>query len=91
MAIDEVKKQLAAGLGEGKIGSHEQHTAVAKAGMRYLSCHRRAIDQYDLVAPVELVGLTRIEDQRDIGSGRCLLLLLGPRGRVSPGRVSDLL
>ena len=35
--------------------------------MRHLHRHRRAIDQHNLVAPVELVGLPRRKAQRDEG------------------------
>ena len=69
------------------IGPDKQHPAVAKPDMRHLHGCGRAVDHHNLVAPVELVGLARIEDQRHIGSGRCLLFLLGPRGRISPDRV----
>ena len=46
-----------------------------------LDDHRRAAEQDDFVAPVELVGLPRSKAQRDIGCGRRLPVLLGP----SPG------
>lgn len=59
-----------------RVGSHEQHSAMAKADVRHLHCCRRAIDHNDLMAPVKLIGLTWIEGQRHIGSGRCLLCLL---------------
>ena len=39
------------------IGAHEQHARVAERQVGDLHRHRRAIDQDDLVAPVELVGL----------------------------------
>ena len=38
--------------------------------MRHLHGDCRAGDQHDLVAPIELVCLTRREAQRDIGFGR---------------------
>jgi len=61
-----------------RVGSHEQHSAMAKADVRHLHCRRRALDHHGLMAPIKLIGLTRIEGQRHIGSGRCLLFLLGP-------------
>ena len=70
-----------------RVGPDEQHPAVAKPDMRHLHGCRRPTDHHNLVAPVELVGLAWVEDQRHIGSGRCLLFLLGPRGRISPDRV----
>ena len=51
-----------------RIGPHEQHPAVAEPDMRDLHRHRRAVDQHDLVAPVELVGLARREAQRHEGA-----------------------
>src|SRR5689334_22452104 len=35
--------------------------------MRHLHRHRRAVDQHDFVAPIELVGLARRKTQRNIG------------------------
>ena len=43
--------------------------------------HRHAIEQDDLVAPVELVGFSRRKAQRDVGRSRRLSALLAP----SPG------
>ena len=70
-----------------RVGPHEEHPAVAEADVRHLHRGRRAIDHYDLMAPVELVGFPWIEAQRHIGRGRCHLFLLGPGGRVSPDRI----
>lgn len=67
-----------------QVGPDEQHPAVAKPDMRHLHGCRRPIDHHNLVAPVELVGLAWVEDQRHICKGRGLLFLLGPRGRISP-------
>ena len=39
------------------IGPDEHHPGVAQADVGDLHLHRRAVDQHDLVAPVELVGL----------------------------------
>ena len=51
-------------LGLARIGPHEQHPAVAQPDMRHLDRDRRAVDQHDLVRPVELVGLARRKAQR---------------------------
>ena len=51
-------------LGLARIGAHEQHAAVAEPDMRHLHRRRHTVDHDDLVAPVELVGLARREDQR---------------------------
>jgi hypothetical protein len=53
-------------LGLARIGPHERHPAVAQADMGDLHRRGHAVD-HDLMAPVELVGLARIEAQRDIG------------------------
>src|SRR5207248_2375147 len=53
-------------LGLARISPHEQHPAVAQPDMRDLHGHRRAVDQHDLVRPVELVGLARRKTQRYI-------------------------
>jgi hypothetical protein len=52
-----------------RIGPHEQHAAVAEPHMRDLHLHGHAIDQNDLLAPVELVGLAGGKAQRH--KGRC--------------------
>ena len=43
------------------IGADEQHARVAEPDMGDLDLHGHAVDQHDLVAPVELVGLPRRE------------------------------
>ena len=48
-----------------RIGAHERHPAVAEPHMGDLHRHRDAVDQHDLVAPVELVRLARREAQRN--------------------------
>ena len=74
-------------LGLARIGSHERHPAVAETDMGDLHRRRHAIDQNDLVTPVELVSLARIEAQRNIGAGRRFLRRLRPPGRVAPHRI----
>jgi hypothetical protein len=49
----------------------EHHPAVAEPDMRHLHGHRHAVDLYDLLAPVELVGFARRVVEQDIGLGRC--------------------
>lgn len=65
------------------IGPHEQHPAVAETDMSDLYRRGHAVEDHDLMAPVELVGLAWIEAQRDIGAGRRLLCRFRPTGRVS--------
>ena len=45
--------------------------------------HRHAIEQDDLVAPVELVGFSRRKAQRDVGRSRRLSALLAPPSGVT--------
>lgn len=52
-----------------RIGPHEEHAAVAEPHVRDLHCHRHAVEQDDLVTPVELVGLARCKTQRNVGLG----------------------
>ena len=47
-----------------RIGPHERHPTVAEPHVGDLDRHGDAVDQHHLVAPVELVGLARFEDQR---------------------------
>jgi len=70
-------------LGLARIGTHERHPAVAQADMGNLHGRGHPIEDHDLMAPVELVGLTRIEAQRHVGTGRCLLSRPRPTGRIS--------
>ena len=49
------------------IGPGEHHAAVAEPDMGDLHRDRHAIDQHDLMAPVELVGLARRIIERHIG------------------------
>jgi hypothetical protein len=74
-------------LGLARIGPHEQHPAVAQPDMRDLYGERRAVDQHDLVRPVELVGLTRRKAQRHIGFRHRRSALGTPPRRVTPDRV----
>jgi hypothetical protein len=69
------------------IGPHEQHPAVAEPDMRDLHRRGHPVDQDDLMAPVELVGLARIEAQRHVGGSRRLAFRPRPRRGVAPDRV----
>src|SRR3974390_3074166 len=70
-----------------RISSHEQHAAVTEPDMGGLYDHRRAIQQNDFVAPVELIGFSRRKAQGDIGCSRCRSPLFGPRPRIAADRV----
>ena len=67
-----------------RIGPHEQHAAVTEPDMGDLHGHRHAVQQDDLVAPVELVGFTWRKAQRHIGRGRRGAALLAPASGVAP-------
>src|SRR5215210_2503072 len=69
------------------VGAHEQHPRVAQPQVGDLHRHRRAVDQHDLVAPVELVGLARLKGQRHEGIDRRQHPLLAPAPGVAPNRV----
>ena len=72
-----------------RIGAHEQHAAVTEPDMGDLHGHRHAVQQDDLVAPVELVGFTRRKAQRHVGRGRrCAALLAPPSGVATHGIVA---
>ncbi|MEA2987739.1 MAG: hypothetical protein QOG83_450 [Alphaproteobacteria bacterium] len=64
-----------------RIDPHEHHAAMAVPDMGDLDDHRHAVQQDDLVAPVELEGLSWREAERDVGRGHRLPAFLGP----SPG------
>ena len=55
--------------------------------MRDLHGDGHAVDQNDLVAPVELVGLARRKAQRNIGCRRRRPASLEPRMGVTPDRI----
>src|SRR5467141_116726 len=67
-----------------RISPHKQHPAVAEPDMGGLNDHRHAIEQHDLMAPVELVGFSRRKAQRDVGRSRRLSALLAPPSGVTP-------
>jgi hypothetical protein len=64
------------------IGSDKQHPAVAKPDMGDLHRGGHAVDQNDLMAPVELVGLARIEAERHVGYCRGFGLRPRPGSRI---------
>ena len=69
------------------IGANEDHPAVAQAHVGDLHDRRHAVEQDDLMAPVELIGFTRIEAERNIGGSRQRSLLIAPFARIAPHRV----
>ena len=69
------------------IGPNERHPAVAETDMGNLDRHGHAIEDHDLMAPVELVGLAPIEAQRNIGTRRRFTRRLRPAGRIAPDSI----
>ena len=74
-------------LGLARIGAHEQHAAVAQSDMRHLDGDGRAVDQHDLVRPIELVRLAGRKAQRYIGFRYRGAALGTPLPGVSANRV----
>src|SRR5215468_4258479 len=74
-------------LGLAGVCSHERHPAVAQANLRHLGLRRHPGDDDNLVAPVELVGLTRRKDQRYVSFRRALTLALRPLPRIAADRI----
>ncbi len=66
-----------------RVGPHKRHSAVAQTDMGGLNRRGHAVEDHDLMAPVELVCFAGIEAQRNIGVGRCLLRRLRPAGRIA--------
>src|SRR5271157_57965 len=66
-----------------RIGAHEQHATVAEPDVGNFYDHRRAAQQDDFVAPVELVGFAGSEAQWDVGCCRRLPVLLGPSSGIA--------
>jgi hypothetical protein len=67
-----------------RIGANEDHPAVTKPDMGDLNRGRDPVDQDDLVAPIELVSLSRIKAQRHIGRSGRFSLGFRPAGRIPP-------
>jgi hypothetical protein len=65
-------------LGLARIGSHQEHPAVAQSDVGDLDRGRHPAEHHHLVRPIELVGFTRREPQRD--EDRALL-----RSGATPG------
>ena len=74
-------------LGLARVGVHEHHAAIAKPHMRDLHLHGHAVEQDDLVAPVELVGFPGGKTQRHECRGHRLAALLAPPARIAAYRV----
>ena len=72
-----------------RIGADKKHPAMAQPNMRYFHRDRRVVDAHNLVAPVELVGLTRRKNQRHIGLCRhraaffCPAIGIAPHGVIA--------
>jgi hypothetical protein len=66
-----------------RVAPHEQHPAVTEPDMRGLHDHRNAIEQNDLMAPVELISFSRRKAQRDVGRSRGFPALLAPSSGVT--------
>lgn len=49
-----------------RVGADEQHPAVTEANVSYLHGRRDPVNENDHMAPIELVGLTWLEGQRDV-------------------------
>lgn len=67
-----------------RIGPNKQHAAVTQPDMSDLHEHRHAVEENDLVAPVEPVGFARRKAQRDISRRGRLPALLAPAPGVTP-------
>ncbi len=67
-----------------RIRAHEQHPAVAQPHVCHLHCHRHAVDQNDLMAPVELIGFARSKTQRHIRVRYCRLAFPMPAAGIPP-------
>jgi hypothetical protein len=65
-------------LGLARIGSHQEHPAVAQSDVGDLDRGRHPAEHHHLVRPIELVSFTRREPQRD--EDRALL-----RSGATPG------
>ena len=74
------------------VGPGEHHAAVAKPDMGDLHGDGHAVDQHDLMAPVELISLARCIIERHIGIRRCRSPGLRPSlGIASNGIVAALI
>jgi len=60
-----------------RIGADEDHPAVAETDMSHFDGRRHALEHDDLMAPVELVGLSG-QRTRNIGVGRYRQMLTLP-------------
>ncbi len=74
-------------LGLARTGPNEHHPAMAQPHMGDLDRHRRAIEQHDLVAPVELVGFSRRKAQRHKRRSHIGRAILAPAPGITPDRI----
>lgn len=70
-----------------RIGPNEQHPAVTETNVSDLHRGRDPIDENDLMAPVELVSLARVEGQGDVCRGRNRPPFLTSGCRIPPDGV----
>ena len=70
-----------------RIGADQEHPAVAQPHVRHLELGRHPRQHHELVAPVELVGLARIEHQRHVRLRHRRRPAPPPRLGVAPDRV----
>ena len=80
-----INRTLPSGL--ARIGPYKQHPAMAQPDMRDLDRDRHAVNQHDLVRPVELVGLAGRKAQWHISFGNRRAARGQPLPRVPPNRV----
>ena len=69
------------------IAADERHAAVAQNELRNLDRHRHAANQHLLVAPVKLVGLTRLERQRNMRTGKAATMAMFPVPHMPANRL----
>src|SRR5690606_24687443 len=74
-------------LGLARIGPNEHHPAMAQSHMGDLDRHRRAVEQHDLVAPVELVGFSGRKTQRHKRRGHTGRAIPAPAPGIAPHRI----
>ena len=65
-------------LGLAQVGPHKRHPAVTEPHVRHLHLDRHAVEDHDLVAPVELIGLAWRERERHKRRRSCCRMLLAP-------------
>ncbi len=74
-------------LGLPRVTEAEDHPAMAQSHVRGLDRHWHAVNFELLVAPVELVGLSRGESQRDKGLRHPVPFGFAPAGDMTPDSI----